>query len=160
MLSLVACVSTTGPSFIERVQSGTVQSVNVDDPGVVRAVAKARNTLDTFLERVAAKDPAITLPVLMVKLQDGDAVEYLWVASPTATASGFEGIIDNAPRIVRNVRNGQRISFSRSQIIDWMYRDAKTGKMVGNFTGCALLAHESPKDAAEFRKAYLLDCGP
>jgi len=141
-------------------QSNSVQMVKEDDPDMLRAFARANDTLDVFLARLAANDPAIADPALKVKVQDGNAVEYLWVTSPAAIANGYSGIIDNNPELVKNVRIGEALSFPRSRIYDWTYHDAKTGKTVGNFTACALLAHESPASAGEFRNTYQIDCDP
>jgi uncharacterized protein YegJ (DUF2314 family) len=134
--------------------------VKADDPAMLRAFAKANRTLDAFLIRLAAKDPTLTDPALKVKLVDGEAVEFFWVISPSATAHGYSGTINNDPDLVKNVRNGQLISFSRSDIYDWTYHDPNSGKTFGNFTACALLTHEPAADAAEFRKTYGLDCDP
>jgi uncharacterized protein YegJ (DUF2314 family) len=159
-MPLVACESGDEKAITQRAQSDTVQMVKSDNPEMLRAFAKANRTLDAFLVRLAAKDPAITMPALKIKVQDGNAVEYFWVASPSVAAHGYSGTIDNDPEIVRTVHNGQVVTFARSQIYDWTYHDAKTGKTVGNFTACALLAHEAPAAAAEFRKTYQIDCDP
>jgi uncharacterized protein YegJ (DUF2314 family) len=155
--ALTACDSHE-QTITERAQSDTVQNVKADDPAMLAAFAKARQTLDSFLGRLAAKDPAITEPVLKIKIEDGDAVEYFWVASPTVKGDLYSGTIANDPELVHTVHNGQLISFPKSQIYDWSYQDAKTGKRAGNFTACALLTHEPPESAAEFRRTYHLDC--
>ena len=157
---LVACESREEKTITQRAQSDTVQIVKLDDPEMLRAFAKANRTLDAFLARLAARDPAIAMPALKIKVQDGDAVEYFWVSSPSVTAQGYSGTIDNDPETVRTVHNGQVVTFTRSQIYDWTYHDAKTGKTVGNFTACALLTHEPLAAAAEFRKTYQIDCDP
>ena len=156
----VACESPDEKTITQRAQSDTVQMVKTDDPEMLRAFAKANRTLDAFLARLAARDPAIAMPALKIKVQDGDAVEYFWVSSLSVTAQGYSGTIDNDPEIVRSVHNGQVVTFTRSQIYDWTYHDAKTGRTVGNFTACALLTHEAPAAAAEFRKTYQIDCDP
>jgi uncharacterized protein YegJ (DUF2314 family) len=147
-------------TITDRAESDTVQDVKADDPAMLLAFAKARQTLGPFLARLAAKDPAITQPVMKVKIQDGDAVEYFWVASPTITGELYSGTINNDPELVRTVHNGQVIYFQKSEIYDWSHRDAKTSKMVGNFTACALLTHESQESAVEFKRTYQLDCDP
>jgi uncharacterized protein YegJ (DUF2314 family) len=68
------------------------------------------------------------------------------------------GRIDNTPRSVTNVREGQKISFEESDVVDWLYRE--NGKMVGNFTACALIKKETPKQAEAFKKEYGLNCDP
>jgi uncharacterized protein YegJ (DUF2314 family) len=127
---------------------------------MLRAFARAHETLDTFLVRVAAKDPLVREPLVKVKVQDGDAVEYFWVASPTEISGGYSGTVMNDPETVHNIKNRQTLSFPRTQIYDWTYTDANSGKMIGNYTACALLTHETAGSATEFRETYHLDCAP
>jgi uncharacterized protein YegJ (DUF2314 family) len=145
-------------TITQSARSDSVKMVKTDDPAMLRAFAKARATLDSFLARLVARDPAITQPALKVRIEDGDAVEYFWVTSPTAVAQGYSGTIDNDPELVRNVHDGEVIVFPKAQIYDWSYVEASTGKLIGNFTACALLTHETAESAAEFKKTYQLDC--
>jgi uncharacterized protein YegJ (DUF2314 family) len=158
--ALSACGTPDQTTITERAQSDSVQVVKSDDPEMLRAFAKAKETLDEFLARLAAKDPALAMPALKVRIQDGDAVEYFWVTSPSVSGQVFSGTIDNEPETVRNVHNGQVISFQKSQIYDWTYHDPDGRKTFGNFTACALLTHEPPASAAEFKKTYGLNCDP
>jgi uncharacterized protein YegJ (DUF2314 family) len=135
-----------------------VEKVVADDPAMLKAFAKAAATLDGFLAHLAAKDPGLAEPVLKVKIADGNAVEYFWVVDIQKVPAGFSGTINNDPELVSNVHNGQAITFERSQIYDWSYQDAKTGRMVGNFTACALLKHKPAQEAAEFKRTYHLQC--
>jgi uncharacterized protein YegJ (DUF2314 family) len=43
-----------------------------------------------------------------------------------------------------------------SVVVDWLYLQG--GKMIGNFTACALLERGPPKEAAAFMKQYGLNC--
>ena len=56
------------------------------------------------------------------------------------------------------VKMETRYTFSRSQIVDWLYVDEARQKMVGNFTMCALLTQEPAEEAAQIRRRYKLDC--
>ena len=159
-VALSACGTPDQTTITERAQSDSVQMVKSDDPELLRAFAKARQTLDEFLARLAAKDPAVAMPALKVRIQDGDAVEYFWVTSPSVSGQVYSGTIDNDPETVRNVHNGEVISFPKSQIYDWTYHDPDGRKTFGNFTACALLTHEPPASAAEFKKTYGLNCDP
>jgi len=160
ILCLTACGSRGESNITAKAKSDEVASVSADDPAMLRAFARARDTLGAFLVRVAAKDPVVREPLVKVKVLDGDAVEYFWVASPTETSGVYTGTVMNEPERVHNIRNGQTLSFPRTQIYDWMYTDANSSKMIGNYTACALLTHETPVSAAEFRKNYHLDCDP
>jgi uncharacterized protein YegJ (DUF2314 family) len=53
---------------------------------------------------------------------------------------------------------GERFTFSRDDVVDWTYMEPAARRMHGNYTACALLSHEDPKDAEEFRQQYGLRC--
>ena len=53
---------------------------------------------------------------------------------------------------------GQVIEFAENEIVDWLYLE--DGKMIGNFTACALIKREPPEQAAAFMKQYGMSCDP
>src|SRR5215208_4434837 len=72
------------------------------DPEMVAAIKKARETLDEFLA-VAAKPPANSSGFkLKVMVKDGRDTEHFWVTPFEVADSGFQGILANQPRVVRN----------------------------------------------------------
>jgi uncharacterized protein YegJ (DUF2314 family) len=160
ILNLTGCGPGGAPSITDKAETDKVAMAEADDPAMLQAFAKAKGSLDAFLDRVAAKDPLVQEPLVKLKVQDGEAVEYFWIGSLSQESGGLNGTVKNDPEVVHNIKNGQAISFPRSQIFDWTYTDANSGKMIGNYTACALLTHEKPSDAAEFRRTYHLDCDP
>ena len=125
---------------------------------MARAFEKARASLDQFLELVRTAPAYVQSPGVKVGISAGEPVEYFWIARVVQRGERFSGLITNQPRFVKTVRMGQSYEFGRSQIVDWMYTDARTNKMIGNFTPCALLTREPPDQAAAFRHQYGLDC--
>jgi uncharacterized protein YegJ (DUF2314 family) len=154
------CVISAAPAqtISDKTASDQVEMVSADDPAMANAFRNARETLDTFLDRVIAKDKAITMPSLKVRIVDGDAVEYFWISPFRVTTSGLVGTIDNDPETVHNVRNHQELTIKKSDVYDWSYVDRSTGKMIGNFTACAILTHQPPEEARAFKKQYGLNC--
>jgi uncharacterized protein YegJ (DUF2314 family) len=148
VVDLAGCGAGGEPSITAKAESDKVAMASADDAAM----------LDAFLARVAAKDPLVQKPLVKIKVQDGEAVEYFWIGSLAQEEGGLTGIVKNDPEVVHNIKDGQAISFPRTQVFDWMYTDANSGKMIGNYTACALLTHEKPSDAAEFRRTYHLDC--
>ena len=158
MLITAGCGLGSEPSITAKAESDKVAMATAGDPAMMQAFTKARDTLGEFLARVAEKDPVVQEPLVKIKIQEGDAVEYFWIGSLTETSDEVTGVVRNDPEVVHNIKDGQTISFPRKQIFDWMYTDARNGKMIGNYTACALLSHEKPSAAAEFRKRYHFDC--
>lgn len=147
-----------GSSTLDRAQGDAVTFVSDDDPAMAAAFRKARTTLDSFLELAASPPPNTDSFALKVGVSDGDQTEYFWISPFERTDASFSGRINNSPRVVSSVQEGEEIQFERSDIVDWTYENTAEGKMYGNFTACALLSHESEEEAAEFKAHYGLDC--
>jgi uncharacterized protein YegJ (DUF2314 family) len=120
---LVGCERAPRESITERANADHVTMVTAEDPAMLRAFARSRKTLDSFLHRLESGDPIIKDPSVKVKIEDNGAVEYFWITDFSATATGFSGSINNDPEAVHSVKLGQVITFPRSQIYDWTYID-------------------------------------
>lgn len=130
--------------------------VGTTDPVMVAAIREARATLDNFLA-LAASPPAGTEGFkLKVVVRDGSSTEHFWVVPFRSTAEGFEGTLANDPRIVRNVKAGQLIRFTKEEVSDWGY--VKAGRQVGSFTVCALFKKMPADQADYYRKNHGFDC--
>lgn len=124
-----------------------------------KAFQKASESLDQFLLKAKADSPDHTGFALKVAIRQGGNIEYFWVNKFASTnANSFEGEIANEPRRVKSVKMGERYSFGRNQIVDWIYIDKVQKQMVGNFTLCALLTKESAQEAEAMKKRFKLDC--
>jgi uncharacterized protein YegJ (DUF2314 family) len=160
-MALLGCVpmgAVLAQSINDKVANDEVSMVQEDDAAMLKAFAKARATLDAFLAQVDSKDAALESPALKVKVEHRGNVEYFWVTQFARSGKGFVGYLANEPRLVSNVRFGQRYKFSREDIYDWTYVDAATGALKGNFTACALLVHETPEAARQFKEENQLEC--
>jgi len=130
--------------------------VRESDPDMIAAIRKARETLDDFFAIEKQRPPNTSGFKLKVMVKDGADVEHFWVTPFRAVESGFQGILANEPRIVRNVRHGQAIGFSRAEISDWGY--VREGRQVGSFTVCALFKKMPKEQADYYRKTHGFDC--
>ncbi len=140
----------------EKAENDEVTFVKKDDPHMLKAFEKAKGTLHSFF--TIYKDTASKQNYyLKVGIRDGEDVEYFWVGDfRVLSDNSFSGEINNQPRLVRNVKLGETIQFSKADVYDWMYLE--NNKMHGNFTACAMLVHESAEQQEEFKKAYGLEC--
>ena len=108
------------------------ETVNIEseDPEMVAAIAKARETLPQFweaLERKAVDESGFCLKV-MVAHKTG--AEHLWATDIERRGGKITGTVNNDPNIVTSVKLGDRIEITVAQISDWMY--LRDGKIVGN----------------------------
>lgn len=143
---------------LERSKRDEVVVMSDDDPAMRTAFAKARAGLDGFLALLDKPAPDTRLYSVKIAIRDGNVNEFFWLTDLTRNGDRFLGRLNNTPRSVKTVHEGQMLTFSREEIRDWMYVDDARQRMVGNFTLCALLTKESPKSAADMKRATGLVC--
>jgi uncharacterized protein YegJ (DUF2314 family) len=125
-----------------------VTSVSDDDPRMNAAIAKARETVDTFI--AALQSPRTGQSEFTVKMAftDGEHTEHMWLSPVSYDGKIFHGTVQNDPANVANVKLGQAASIEPSKISDWMY--VENGKLVGGYTVRALREIMPPSERAEF----------
>ena len=135
-----------------------------NDPAMQKAYRQARATLDDFLRKAAQPAAGTTAYAVKVGIQQDGQTEYFWIAdiAPAGKASDgaaqYAGRINNAPRIVTHVRNGQPYTFSKNEIVDWTYLEEKGPITHGNFTACALLSKRPRAEKLAMQRQYGLRC--
>jgi uncharacterized protein YegJ (DUF2314 family) len=150
MLATFATAQKRDENEIVRVPNG--------DRNMVAAIAKAQATLDEFLSVWRARPPGTSSYRLKVGVKDGVNSEHFWIQPFRITPEGFEGRLANEPRLVKNLREGQEIKFTRAEISDWGY--VRDGKQVGSFTVCAMFKSAPKEQADYYRKNYGFECQP
>ncbi|MDZ4356303.1 MAG: DUF2314 domain-containing protein [Variovorax sp.] len=145
-------------SIVERAERDEIAHMASEEPAMRNAFAKARATLGEFLVKASNPPDGTASYALKVAISDGKNTEYFWVSNFSSGADRFTAVLSNEPRLVKTHKFGERISFRREQIADWVYIDRRSRRMVGNFTACALLTKESPAHAEEFKRQYGLQC--
>jgi uncharacterized protein YegJ (DUF2314 family) len=130
-----------------------------EEPAMRKAFDQAAATLTDFLRRAAKPDAGTSDYALKVAISEGKRTEYFWVASFGRDKAGFHGVLANEPQVVKKYKSGERITFARSQIVDWTYYDDVAHKTFGNFTACALLSREPAEQAAAIMQEHGLSCG-
>jgi uncharacterized protein YegJ (DUF2314 family) len=128
--------------------------VEDDDPEMVAAIAKGRETLPQFWQAFDRKSPDESVFSLKVEIRDSKGSEYFWITDIERKEGKLYGTINNDPNIVRTVKLGDRRPIPEADIADWLYK--KGDKMVGNYTLRAMFKHMPPDEVASF-KAMLID---
>lgn len=134
---------------------------NPDDPEMIQAVAQAQAELPRFFKATGAPGAQISNAAVRVRIREGALSEFVWVMPFQATDEAgqqFSGTVNDIARKVRKVKTGEALSFSRADIVDWLYSDLHTGRMEGNFTTCVLLRKAAAEERALLKKSYGLDC--
>lgn len=145
-------------SVLERSKRDAVVRVEQGDPIMAIAYKKARETLPEFLALMRAPRPTVKGFAVKVPIPYGTGTdaEFFWISPIEERDGELIGRINNEPRLAKSVKIGQIIAFDGSQIIDWLYYE--NGKMVGNFTACALIKREPPAQQQAFMRQYGLTC--
>jgi uncharacterized protein YegJ (DUF2314 family) len=153
-LATLACTQ----SITEREWDEQMSRMQSEETALRQAEETARATLDDFLTQAKRQPAGTGSYALKVKIQEGRDTEYFWVSEFTWSDSSFTGRINDEPRLVKSIKPGEIVKFSRSQIADWKYVDEKSGRTFGNFTACAPLSKEAPAQAEEIKRRDGLDC--
>ncbi|HEY0065064.1 MAG TPA: DUF2314 domain-containing protein [Telluria sp.] len=126
------------------------------DQNMVEAIRQARATLDTFLAAAAAPPAGTEGFKLKIALHEGELTEHFWVTPFRVTEDGFEGTLASEPSVLKLVKSGQRVHFTRAEVADWGYR--KNGHQVGSYTMCAKLKTMPKAEADFYRNNSGFDC--
>lgn len=112
-------------------QTVPVVAVSSDDPLMLEAVAKARETWPAFVEALDAglgENFAVKAPVTA-----GGNTEFIWI-SVTGTEGGrIYGVLANQPADLAHLKQGSKVSVQVDQLNDWVYISPE-GKTVGGHT--------------------------
>src|SRR5512147_2399142 len=125
-------------------------SVKDDDPEMVAAIAKGRETLPKFWQVFEKAEHGEKDFALKVKITDRHGTEHFWATDIERKDGKIMGTINNDPNIVSKVKLGDRITIPEADISDWLYM--RDGKMHGNYTMRPLLKSMSAKEAAEYKQ--------
>ncbi|NHQ85561.1 DUF2314 domain-containing protein [Iodobacter sp. HSC-16F04] len=145
-------------SISELAAKDEVIHISREEPAMRKAYARAAESLPQFLLLAAKPKLGTSGYMLKVAITDGKHTENFWVDQFAAQGDAFIGSLNNEPRLVMKHRLGERIRFSSAQIVDWMYIDEVGGKIIGNFTACALLTQQPAEQAAAFMREHGLTC--
>ena len=131
-------------------------SLGITDPEMLGAIAQARASLDQFLALADNPEPGMSVFKMKVVIRDGENREFFWVTPFKRAENGFEGVLANTPDIVRNVRLGETIRFSRDDVTDW--GSVRNGRQVGSVTSCILFKYLEPQLVDYLRRTNGFDC--
>jgi uncharacterized protein YegJ (DUF2314 family) len=134
-----------------------------DDPPIVgvrsadaemnAAIARARDTLPTFLASCDAPKPTETGHALKVRFEVGADGEHIWVTDVKKLSDGnYSGRLANEPNDLPGKNIGDQVEFKQSDISDWMFM--RNEKVVGGETIKALLK-SMPEEEADAVRARM-----
>lgn len=129
---LIACFFTGCKNEPE----GKIIYVPNDDKAMSAAIDKARATNATFIAALEKPAPGQSSFSVKVGFVDGKKTEHMWLSPVRFDGKAFQGVVNNQPESVKNVKMGQTVSIEPLQISDWMF--VEDGKLKGGYTIRAL----------------------
>lgn len=105
--------------------------------------------------------PALELSVVKVAFNDPgagvDAVEHMWLSDVEFDGELISASLVNSPNALTSVKQGDRITFARDQLGDWMY--VVNGRVYGGFTIQAMRARMAAGERRGHDRAWGFDFG-
>ena len=135
-----ACAPTPAPVL--------TTSTPATDTELEAAIGQARDTLDTFIQRLAAPHADRTFVAIKVRFFPPDeSPQDIWVDDVTYTDGVFRGYIgDDIPSL--KLEAGERLTVAEKDIIDWMI--VEEGKLIGGYTIRLAVQRMSPEERERF----------
>ena len=122
------------------------------DEEMNRAIREARSRLDWFLDGIESGRLPADGAALKVAVPKGDGgAEHIWMFDFERTGDRFVGTVGNRPVHVADMQLGDRYSFSRGQISDWIYLRGEM--MHGAYTLHVMLTRMPARDAEQLRRS-------
>jgi uncharacterized protein YegJ (DUF2314 family) len=118
------------------------------DAELEAAIGQARDTLDTFIERIGTPHADRTFVAVKVRFFPPDeSPQDIWVDGVTYTGGVFRGNMgDDIPSL--KLEAGEKIKVDEKDIIDWMI--VEEGKLVGGYTIRLAVQRMSPAERERF----------
>lgn len=118
-----------------------------EDERMNAAISEAKQTLPLFLDAYVKRTPSQSGFHLKVRFGTEDSGEHVWIKDVDSSMGELRGTIANEPKMA-GIEFGQRITFDKEQVTDWMYVD--NGYLVGGYTVKAVRAGMSAPERAQF----------
>jgi uncharacterized protein YegJ (DUF2314 family) len=134
LLLVLVCLCCCGCGGADDKPDTLIQS-GFDEKEMEAAIARAQKEVDTFiaeLSKPTGENHAVKVPIT-----DNGQTEHFWLIDVSYRNGQFEGVINNEPGMVKNVRLGEKRKVSKAEISDWMFM--RGGKLYGNYTMRPLL---------------------
>jgi len=151
----IATIAVIALSGCSRSKEGSnYTQVESDDAAMNAAIAKAKSTVDQFIlafhaQKPGTKDFYVKKPY---KTPSGGQ-EHMWIEVQEEQDRVLVGVIANEAEETREVKMGQKVSLTASEISDWKYQDGR--RLVGGYTIRYFVEKMSPGE----REAFLKEAG-
>ena len=116
--SVTAALAQAPLTPLQRVERDELAFMADEHPDMREAMRRARATLKEFLALAETPRRGTDAFAVKVAIREARETEYFWISDFTRRDSRFSGRIDNTPRLVKRVREGDAITFAETEIVD------------------------------------------
>jgi uncharacterized protein YegJ (DUF2314 family) len=117
------------------------------------AIARANFTLKEFDSALFSDNPYYNSFSLKVKFPYGEGnFEHIWLKEITKKKGKYEGIVNNEPEYISNLKFDDTIKINLENISDWMYLDNDI--LRGGFTTRLLRKRMSESERSQFDSSH------
>ena len=156
ILFCMACNSNTANKIITDNNntldtSKDIYYVGSEDPGMNSAINNAKMSLDKF--DIAFKSNDTAFMDFSIKKRYNTPTgggEHMWISVINISDSGYTGYVNNDADETTEVKYGDTVFVSKSEITDWMYLDNNI--LRGGYTFRESRNHLSPTERAKMDK--------
>jgi uncharacterized protein YegJ (DUF2314 family) len=128
--------------------------VESEDAAMNAAIAKAKATTDDFIQAFRARKPeSRNYFVKKPYPTPAGGQEHMWIEVMEEENGVLKGYVANEAEETHEVKMGQQVSLSISEITDWKYEQGH--KLIGGFTIRYFIEKMSPQE----REAFLKESG-
>jgi uncharacterized protein YegJ (DUF2314 family) len=98
-------------------------ALDTNDPGYLRTIEQARESLDEFRRRIEGCRTSRNVPCLKARVEDGAHQTFLWLANARPNGDDFLADVFEVPAQFSSLVVGDEIRVSGSELLDWMVNE-------------------------------------
>ena len=121
---------------LEELPYDPVITIAFDDPEMQAAVQIARDRWPEFAGAFEQRSEGQHF-AMKARFQEGDAVEFMWVAVTAIEGDRILGVLDSDPTDIKSLQSGDRVQITIDDLNDWMFL-CDGAEPVGGFTVAVL----------------------
>ena len=134
LLVLLVC---SCPGCIKQARTpGMTMHLGQSDEALQEISLQARETFPVFMDKLQNPEPDEQDFLVKYPFEadpgSGFGHEQLWLGDITVEGGIYYGLVSNKPYYISRFKPGDRVSFDKDAVSDWMY--IKKGKIIGGYS--------------------------
>lgn len=109
-----------------------IWQVREADPEYQQAVQQAQATLDEFQQLLVAGETLAAVPMVKMRIVDGEHSACMWLCQVRAHDDGFAATVFEIPEYLPSYSVGDDVHVPAAEVLDWMVNDG--GRLHGGFS--------------------------